>query len=345
MKPISVVYNEDASAILSVLPDKMFQTCITSPPYFQLRDYGHPGQIGGEKKIEEYVGRLVDVFSRVKRVLRDDGTLWLNLGDTYARSPSKGRHAAGQSGKHEGAVAKGGARASGFVSANCPEKSLIGVPWRVALALMDDGWVLRNEVIWHKPNGMTEAAHDRLTRAHEQVFLFSKSQSYYFDDVSIMEPTSDGSGMRQKRDVWTVPVARCKEAHFAVYPERLIEPMIASSTGKAECEKCGEQLRPVVKRNRIPTRPGSATKTTGNGEREGNRDRERHITHVEVLGIGTSCDCFGGSIPQNVLDPFLGSGTTAIVANRMGRSCVGIEISPEYAALANRRIMDAASAQ
>jgi DNA modification methylase len=343
--PKTEVYAGDAASILGLLPERSVQTCITSPPYYGLRDYGVEGQIGNEDTPEQYADRLVRVFRGVRRILRDDGTLWLNLGDSYARNPKKGQHKPGDSGKQAYVYDNGGGRASStFCGKGFREKSLIGIPWRVAFALMADGWILRNEVIWHKPNGMTEAAHDRITRAHEQVFLFSKSPDYYFDDVAIMEPTTDGKAMRQKRDVWTIPVARFKGAHFAVFPDRLVEPMVLSSTSpNGACAGCGLPCGRVVSRARVPTRPGLMTKVTGNGSKEGNRDPGRHVTTVVTLGFDSGCSCMAGTSPHVVLDPFLGSGTTAVVANRLGRDCIGIELNADYAEMARRRIGEAAN--
>lgn len=342
--PHTQVYTGDAAAVLGLLPAETIQTCITSPPYYGLRDYGADGQIGNEESPAAYVGRLVGVFRAVRRVLVPGGTLWLNLGDSYARSPKKGRHKAGQNGKHERAVRSGGGRACSFTGAGCKEGDLLGIPWMVATALRDDGWHLRSEVIWHKTNPMTESAHDRLTRAHEQVFLLAKSRAYYFDDVAIMEPTTDGKGTRQKRDVWTVGTANYKGAHFAVYPEKLIEPMIEASTSpNGECDGCGKPLARIVRRHRIPTRPGLMTKIASQGGLvTGNRDPGRHVTTVETIGFDSGCGCMAGTRPSCVLDPFLGSGTTAVVANRLGRNCVGIELNPKYAEMAVERIANAA---
>jgi DNA modification methylase len=341
----SSVITGKAEEVCAALPPEFIQTCICSPPYFQLRDYDHLEQIGNEDTPQQYADRLVQVFRGVRRCLRSDGTLWLNLGDTYARSPKKGRHRKGQSGKQDYAVASSPGGSNGVAGRFCdpktPPKSLIGIPWRVAFALMDDGWILRNEVIWNKTNGMTESAHDRLTRAHEQVFLFAKSPDYYFDDYAIMEPTTDGKAMRQKRDVWTLGTANYKGAHFAVFPEKLIEPMILSATSEGgECDECGCPAVRQVERRRVPTRPGMLTKVAGtSGKTSGNRDPGRHITTVASLGFRGGCSCgLDSSRPQIVLDPFLGSGTTAVVANRLGRSCIGIEINPTYAKMAEERI-------
>jgi site-specific DNA-methyltransferase (adenine-specific) len=254
------------------LPDQSVHTCVTSPPYFGLRDYGHDGQIGLEPTPDAFVAKLAEVFREVRRVLRDDGTLWLNLGDSYGVG-----------------------------------KQMLGIPWRVAFALQSDGWCLRQDIIWHKPNPMPESVTDRCTKAHEYIFLLSKSQRYYFDADAIKEPSAyfgkdTRSGMgniryegkrtegdaaangqqsfvtinetRNKRSVWTVTTKPFKGAHFATFPPDLIEPCI-----KAGCPEGG-----------------------------------------------------------TVLDPFGGSGTTGMVAQRHRRKFVLCELNPEYARMAEDRI-------
>lgn len=208
-----MIYCGDAAAVLKALPDGCVNMCVTSPPYYALRDYGTEGQIGLEDRVEEYIDHLVTVFREVRRVLRNDGTLWVNIGDSYRA------------------------------------KILIGVPWLLAFALRADGWYLRQDIIWHKPNPMPEGVKDRCTKAHEYIFLLSKSQQYYFDYRAIQEPAKyagdkrgeradsrRGTKMnsmsgttgekRNKRDVWSVPTQPYKGAHFAVFPEKLIEPCI-----------------------------------------------------------------------------------------------------------------------
>ena len=251
---------------MSGLPDGCVNTCVTSPPYFGLRDYGHEGQIGLEDTPEAFVARLVEVFREVRRVLRDDGTLWLNLGDTFGK-----------------------------------DKNLLGIPWRVAFALRADGWYLRQDIIWHKPNAMPESATDRCSKAHEYLFLFSKGPQYHYDAEAIMEPIQsdraasrkakaggagrkelrphgsayDGEGThRNRRSVWSVSTKPFKGAHFATFPPDLIEPCIL-----AGCPAAG-----------------------------------------------------------TVLDPFGGSGTTAGVAIKHGRNAILCELNPDYAAMIPSRV-------
>lgn len=298
------------------LPDKCVWTCVTSPPYFGLRDYGVDGQIGLEATPDEFVAKMVEVFREVRRVLRDDGTLWLNLGDSYARNPAKGATGT-PNGRN---IAAQGYSGGGGIPTGTKEKDLIGIPWRVAFALQADGWYLRQDIIWHKPNPMPESVRDRCTKAHEYIFLLSKSPKYYFDHEAMQEPCvkgaagsefhtgktgehqlgraskkrsvregvdtkggGQGSGeisypseIRNRRDVWTVSTKPFAGAHFATFPPDLIEPCV--------------------------------------------------LAGCPVGGI--------------VLDPFNGAGTTGLVALRNQRHYLGCELNPEYAAMAETRIRD-----
>ena len=281
------------------------QMCVTSPPYFGLRDYGHAGQLGLEPTVDEYVAGMIEVFRCVWDVLADDGVLWLNLGDSYARNPAKGQHKPGDSGKQAYVYDKGNGRASSTALSGLPEKNMLGIPWRVAFALQSDGWYLRQDIIWHKPNPMPESVTDRCTKAHEYIFMLSKSPRYYFDSDAIKEPSAypgdnraartdtrkqvdpmcrdNGSRARtgkptgetrNKRSVWTVATKPYKGAHFATFPPALIEPCVLATS-----------------------RPGDI-----------------------------------------VLDPFMGSGTTAQVALQHGRQYMGCELNPEYEGLQRERI-------
>lgn len=293
----------NAIEVLKELPDCSADCCITSPPYLGLRDYGVNEQIGLENSVEAYINRLTDIFREVRRVLKNDGTLWLNIGDSYVSSNSE--------------------------YSNCKRKDLIGIPWLLAFALRNDGWYLRQDIIWEKPNAMPESVKDRCTKSHEYIFLFSKQSKYYFDYEAIKEPAvgfnnivpagskgtlrpnsrlrkgnsrtfrgggvytkgqsfnnsaeimreSHGNnenmtGLRNKRSVWTVATQGYKEAHFATFPEKLIEPCVLA----------------------------------------GSR--------------------YGGII----LDPFIGSGTTAVVAKKHNRGFIGIELNSEYVKMAERRL-------
>jgi site-specific DNA-methyltransferase (adenine-specific) len=210
---------------MKTLPDGCVQTCITSPPYFGLRDYqGGEAEIGQEDTVDGYVQKMVEVFREVRRILRDDGTLWLNLGDSYMSAKNCAPPPQTQGGQR--------GMPSDFVPANRKDqkglktKDLIGIPWRVAFALQADGWYLRQDIIWHKPNPMPESVEDRCTKAHEYIFLLSKKPHYYYDHEAVKETTVSGGEKKNKRSVWTVNAKGYKGAHFAVYPENLIQPCV-----------------------------------------------------------------------------------------------------------------------
>ncbi|MGX1434156.1 DNA modification methylase [Cytobacillus horneckiae] len=314
---LNKIYQGHCLDVLKTFPNQSINTVVTSPPYWGLRDYGVNGQIGLETSVQEYISALVDVFREVKRVLRDDGTLWLNLGDAYAGS-GRGRNANGKGNPGNNHFQSDG-QFTGIVSVTkvvegLKPKDLIGLPWRVAFALQQDGWYLRQDIIWNKPNAMPESVTDRPTKAHEYIFLLSKSPKYYYDHESIKEPAVHGDpnpprgskgnigaiqlgrrenkpkgsfngkygkeafrairDKRNKRSVWTVTTKPLKEAHFATFPEDLIEPCI--------------------------------------------------IAGAPLNGI--------------VMDPFFGSGTTGTVTIKHNRNFVGIELNPEYIAIAEKRL-------
>lgn len=283
-----VIITGDSLEILKNMPDGSVHCCVTSPPYYNLRDYGAEGQIGREATPKEYITRLVEVFREVYRVLKTDGTFWLNISDTYGSADRK---------------------------IGCKSKDMLGIPWTLALALRDDGWYLRSDVIWEKANPMPESVRDRCTRCYEHVFQLAKSKKYYYDNMAIAEPIAPGTvrrmragrsavhkyaagipgqslqainqprvaadipdklipKYRNKRDVWHINTASYSGSHFAVFPPKLAETCVISA-------------------------------------------------------------CPAGGI---VLDPFFGSGTTGLVSKQNGRHYIGIDISPEYCALAKKRI-------
>lgn len=229
----------DCAVSLQQLPDQSANCCVTSPPYWGLRDYGHDGQIGLEESPEIYVQKLAAVFREVRRVLRPDGTLWLNIGDSYnAYNGNRGPSASFQSTTEKAlpSLPKG----YGLTCKELKNKDLVGIPWRVAFALQADGWYLRQDIIWHKPNPMPESVTDRCTKAHEYLFLLSKSERYYFDAEKIQEKTAFGvAEKRNKRSVWSVNVQPFHGAHFATFPPALIEPCIL-----AGCPDGGTVLDP-----------------------------------------------------------------------------------------------------
>lgn len=227
----------DCLTVMKAIPDGSVNCCVTSPPYFGLRDYGVDGQIGLEPTPDEFVSALVAVFREVRRVLREDGTVWLNLGDSYAGAGYSNHTNTG------GAQRSDGGKQRHLSKTGVKNKDLIGIPWRVAFALQADGWYLRQDIIWHKPNPMPESVRDRCTKAHEYVFLLSKSQKYYYDNNAVKEPVKQtrvapnqndsGAGkMRNRRSVWTVATKPYKGAHFATFPPDLIEPCILAGSPK-----------------------------------------------------------------------------------------------------------------
>lgn len=258
----SLILVGDSRRVLARFPEGSFQTCVTSPPYWSLRNYHIEGQIGLEMSLTDYLSNLIEVFGQVYRTLRDDGTLWLNIGDAYT---SGGR-------TWRATDKKNPARA---VSTRPPTpeglkpKDLIGIPWRLAFALQEAGWYLRSDIIWYKPNCQPESVKDRPTRSHEHLFLFTKDERYHYDYEAVRGPNN-----RNLRDVWEINTQAYKEAHFATFPPALVEPCLAI------------------------------------GSQEGDL----------------------------VLDPFVGSGTTGVVALKMGRRFVGIELNPEYVGIAKRRL-------
>ena len=313
MMELDTIFCGDALDVLRTLPDNSVHCCITSPPYYALRDYGAEGQIGRENTPAQYVERLTEVFSEVRRVLRPNGTLWLNIADTYAGKGNQGdsvdpKYPNGRTGQTVAINRK---------VEGCKAKDMIGIPWMLAFALRDTGWYLRSDIIWQKANPMPESCKDRPSRCYEHIFLMAKSRKYYFNAEAIAEPVTESTPMRMrrkfgknkysagipgqthqhlndyrpnsyaeedipllrnKRDVWQINSVPYKGAHFAAYPPKLVETCLL-----AGCPPDGI-----------------------------------------------------------VLDPFLGSGTTAAVAKQMGRHYIGIELNPDYCTLAEQRIGGAA---
>ena len=311
---LNTIYQGDVLEQLQSFPDECIQCVVTSPPFWNLRDYGVDGQIGLEDTPEEYVDTMVSVFQEVKRVLRKDGTVWLNLGDSYSAGKMTPHTGAARNGRDMSAM-------SGIIRTYNKPKNLVGIPWRVAFALQADNWYLRQDIIWHKPNPMPESVTDRCTKSHEYIFLLTKSAKYFYDADAIREPLQSGpsdikkmienkdridakhlkddyplhkantrskigrkravgtmnqEGLlgRNRRSIWKINTTPYPEAHFAVFPEKLPELCIKA------------------------------------GSREG----------------------------DTILDPFFGAGTTGFMAQRLGRKWIGIELSEDYIKIAEKRL-------
>lgn len=334
------IYQGDCRDVLDRLAEGSVHCCVSSPPYWTLRDYGVEGQIGLERDVPSYVAALVDVFRRVRRVLRTDGTLWLNLDDTYAAN--------------RGVQARDGGHMPTrmTVPLGLKPKDMIGIPWRVALALQDDGWFLRSDTIWHKPNNMPESVTDRPSRAHEYVFLLSKSERYHYDSFACREPTSRTSRPldtsenpvdKNVRSVWSVPTEAFGERHFAVFPRALAARCVQLGTSeKGCCATCGAPW----KRRLVPagevSSGGTSRKHAAELSHQGNTGalKTGAWRSYRTDGWVPTCRCPNiYAVPCRVLDPFAGAGTVGVVANDLGRDATLIELSRDYCDLIRRRLL------
>ncbi|HVT99941.1 MAG TPA: site-specific DNA-methyltransferase [Acidobacteriaceae bacterium] len=321
------LHHGDALEVARELPNAAADCIVTSPPYFGLRDYGTSGQYGLESSPAEYVETMRGLFTELRRVLADDGTLWLNIGDSYVAGASMtGTKSMRQrlNGSHlrNDTISRG--------TSDLPPKNLLGIPWRVAFALQDDGWILRNAIIWHKPNAMPESVTDRLSGRYEHVFLFSKSRRYWFDLDAIREPhglRELSEGGRNPGDVWTLPTQPFSAAHFAVYPIQLPQRCILAGCKLRRCQECGHAPEPIIERNlrQRDLRPDPE------GEAKGVPPDEVIPLKNKRAPSGTYTDCGHNAYRAGtVLDPFSGSGTTGLAAQRTGRKYIGIDLNVDY---------------
>jgi DNA modification methylase len=387
------LYVGDVREQLRQLPDESVHCVVTSPPYWGLRMYledGHESkhhELGLEPTPEQYVANMVDVFREVRRVLRRDGTCWMNLGDSYATTVTSDRHFTQPTGPDGTPATKHPPQFGGQKTAvsGLKPKDLCGIPWRVAFALQADGWYLRSDIVWSKPNPMPESVTDRPTKAHEYVFLLTRSPRYFFDADAVRE---DGAGRldlgrmkrpearmgeggrwandngyrteagRNIRSVWEIATQPYPEAHFATFPEALPERCIRAGTSERGC--CPECGAPWERVTLVSYEPTTRTPAPNKGhigafqERAANMTRDGFIPNrekqTETTGWNPTCNCaesairalgpsaFREPVPCTVLDPFMGSGTTALVARRLGRRSIGVELNESYAALCARRL-------
>lgn len=352
---------DDVFAGLRRLKDGSVHTIVTSPPYWPLRDYGHEQQMGSEKLPETYVANVAAVFKAAASKLHATGTVWLNIGDTWAsprnhenlpeseRPENAGLVAGFRSGRH----LKRPLAPSKIFDGTIKAKDMTCLPWRVAMAIQAHGFYLRAAVIWYKRNAMPGAYDDRPTHAYDYVFLFSKSEHYFYDKLAVTTEQVLTPGAKPLRDVWVlptddvwdIPIKGFDGAHFATFPLALPERCIRLGTSAAGCcPVCGDPATRVVERTRTATRPAVVSKTAGlTRQVVGARDRARHTTEWRTMGWRRGCrHCLNEHPPVQclVLDPFVGSGTTCLAAENLGRRSVGIDLNMDYLKMANKRIME-----
>lgn len=393
---INTIEVSDALIYLKSLADNSVNCVITSPPYWGLRDYGVGGQMGLEPTLKDFIQGQVELFREVRRVLRNDGTLWINMGDAYGSSVN------GRSAKDTKAAGKDNRsfvdKPFSTVGNGIKEKDVVGQPWRLAFALQDDGWHFRQDIIWSKLNPMPESAKDRFTKSHEYVFLFTKKPNYWFDWFAVREPAvgednrppagSDGTlgqpnrrklnrgnaktfrhggrfvasksfannativrppstqngvpnRLRNRRSVWNIPIQPSLIKHHATFPEALIEPMIKAGCPKLVCAQCKTPYVRLVLteggRNDDYNTEGTSDfikLTTGKSNSQKMPENHTYIDH----GLHAQCECEAETQPGVVLDIFMGSGTTALVARNLGRNFIGCDLNPTYVAAARDRL-------
>ena len=347
------------------LDDNSIDCVVSSPPYYGLRDYGVNGQFGLEKTYQEYIANTVKVFETFKPKLKDTATIWWNVGDTYSSTRwSNTPSTTGISQKHSDIVLK--------KIIDIPEKSLMMIPNRVAIALQIAGWYIRSEIIWHKPNPMPESVRDRPTSCHEKIWLITKNKKYYYDADAIKEPLAVSSiprlnqniknqkgsaranagrktngnlkavgnlEKRNKRNVWTITTKPFKEAHFATFPPDLIEPCIKGGCPEKVCVKCGNpQIKEFYRKEKYNPGYGNQHTPKGTHKKIGGVYQKWLEENPPEIRLKASCDCNADFKSGVVLDPFAGAGTTGIVARSLNRTAILIELNPEYIEISKNRI-------
>jgi DNA modification methylase len=403
-QPVDELINKiilgDNRETLKTIPSGIAHTCVTSPPYFGLRNYGVNGQLGLEQTPEEYITKMVEVFREVKRILRNDGTLWLNIGDSYAGSgKGSATHLANNEQWKQGTNKGSHNKTIRNYKSDCIKpKDLIGIPWMLAFALRADGWYLRQDIIWNKPNPMPESVTDRCTKSHEYIFLLSKQPKYFYDIDAIRIPVKDstvqkikacgpgrtprsgidsrggnqgsthgikayshrgtgdkkltghsgnfdadgnliGGGMANKKSVWTVTTKPTKDNHFASYPEDLISDCIkAGSSERGCCSICGSPwIRVIEKEYKVHEKWYGERQSVRNSRgKAGNAYHE--VVGLKTLDWKPTCECASEIMPSVIFDPFMGTGTTAVVARKLNRNFIGCEVNPEYIDIAEKKL-------
>lgn len=415
---VDLLYGVNVLDGLKGLPDQSVHCIATSPPYYGLRNYGVPPQdwaaveyapmpgiptvsipaqqvaLGLETDPSSFVAHVVQIFREARRVLRDDGVLWLNFGDSYLSKPYAGDNPQDLGANNSMTQVKQSPigilhnKKACLLAVGLKPKDMIGIPWRIAFALQADGWTLRQDIIWAKGSCMPESVTDRCTKSHEYVFMFAKSQRYFFDHVAIRESAkfaehhnryhtktqgkeehnknannlsgnnkglrgflSENAGHRNKRSVWNINPKPYKGAHFAVWPEALVEPMILAGTSEGCCSACGAPRQRVIERVKTglddyegkwkdegAQSSGRRILAQVRAARASGNDHDQPFSQPVTKGWQDSCDCQAPTAPCTVLDPFSGSGTTGAVARRLGRSYIGIDLNAEYLVLAKERI-------
>jgi len=364
-----ILYQGDVLEILKRLPDESVDCIITSPPYWGLRDYGVEEQIGLEKTLEEYLEKLLQITIELKRILKKTGVMFWNHGDSY--NGSQGHFNAKNPKAREGKLIPDWI--------NYPKKCMHLQNYRLILKMIDEqGWILRNIVIWYKPNHLPSSVKDRFTNAYEPVFMLVKSRKYWFDlnAVRVSHKTDAVNKLRDKSqepynnsfpgghfspgerpeghslgknpgDLWVIPTQPFPEAHFATFPEKLVRPMIKAGCPQWICKKCGKIRERIIDKSYIPTRPGVNTGKGKSGtdldpnQSFHRRDITKYRMKIEYNVIGwTDCGCNADWEAGIVLDPFMGSGTVAKVAEELGRKWIGIELNPKYCGIVEKRLSE-----
>ena len=388
---INKIYCGSALDVLKTFPDNSIDCVVTSPPYWGLRDYGMNEQLGLEPVFQQYIDNLCTIFDEVKRVLKDGGTCWVNLGDTYSGSTknaggdlSKSKHVWNFQNKEVKTCFHCGKEFEGykfqnFCSGACAGvdntrrdkkgllecKSLNMIPARFAIEMTNRGWILRNEIIWHKPNCMPASVKDRFTVDFEKIFFFVKKKKYYFEQqfekylapmdrwggevlkANGISNWNEGTGQdfyrnrlmrpnpagRNKRVVWRIKTKPFKEAHFAVFPPSLIRVPILAGCPEFICDKCGKPKQKIFENGEIIQKGGGAKRSDA-----GLNSKPKIVQYEQIESGYTNCDCGAGFHSGIVLDPFMGAGTTALTALQLNRYFIGIELNPEYIKIAGKRI-------